>query len=153
MQAINVPDHIDILASLAGGAQMHMTIRFTPHRKLPRPLSTLLLPWPYCSDVLVGAGRPTSVFWIYGTKADLHYTLTDGGQLTLTTHGAAAEEVAPATGEAGGWRVEEEFIAAIRGAEKISHTRFEDGVQYMEFTTAVRRSWQQGVAVSLPLVD
>ena len=78
MQAINVPDHIDILASLAGGAQMHMTIRFTPHRKLPRPLSTLLLPWPYCSDVLVGAGRPTSEFWIYGTKADLHYTLADG---------------------------------------------------------------------------
>ena len=59
----------------------------------------------------------------------------------------------PAEAEVGGWRVEEEFVAAIRGTEKISHTRFEDGVQYMEFTTAVRRSWQQGVTVALPLVD
>lgn len=42
-------------------------------------------------------------------------------------------------------------VAAIRGTERISHTRFEDGVCYMEFTDAVRRSLQQGLAVTLPL--
>lgn len=42
--------------------------------------------------------------------------------------------------ESGVWRVEEEFIAAIRGDEKITHTTFEDGVKYMEFTDAVARS-------------
>eukprot|EP01052_Picozoa_sp_SAG31_P023132 SAG31_NODE_1884_length_6996_cov_4.386835_4_plen_249_part_00 len=46
VEAVKVPDHIDVLATLARGAQLHMTI----------------------SDVLVGAGRPTAEFWLYGTK-------------------------------------------------------------------------------------
>jgi hypothetical protein len=33
-----------------------------------------------------------------------------------------------------GWRVEEEFVNAIRGREKVTRTTFEDGVRYMEFT-------------------
>ena len=40
---------------------------------------------------------------------------------------------------------------AIRGEESITHTDFTTGVAYMEFTEAVRSSWQRGVAVSLPL--
>jgi hypothetical protein len=36
--------------------------------------------------------------------------------------------------------VEEEFVSAVRGKEKVSHTTFEDGVRYMEFTDAVTRS-------------
>jgi predicted dehydrogenase len=51
----------------------------------------------------------------------------------------------------GKWRVEEEFINAIRGEEKITHTPFDIGVQYMEFTEAVTRSAQTGQAVALPL--
>ena len=39
-----------------------------------------------------------------------------------------------------GWRVEEEFVNAIRGKEKVSRTTFEDGVRYMEFTEAVWKS-------------
>jgi hypothetical protein len=53
---------------------------------------------------------------------------------------------------AGGWRVEEEFIAAIRGQERIEFTDFATGVRYMEFTEAVARSARQGAAVSLPLM-
>jgi predicted dehydrogenase len=53
--------------------------------------------------------------------------------------------------EHGRWRVEEEFINAIRGREKVTRTRFEDGVRYMEFTEAVIRSAQSGQAVNLPL--
>ena len=49
------------------------------------------------------------------------------------------------------WRVEEEFVRAIRGEEKVTRTPFEVGVRYMEFTEAVARSARTGQAVSLPL--
>src|SRR5438094_791216 len=48
-----------------------------------------------------------------------------------------------------GWRVEEEFINAIRGKEKVSRTTFEDGVRYMEFTEAVWKSAAGGQAVDV----
>jgi predicted dehydrogenase len=51
----------------------------------------------------------------------------------------------------GGWRVEEEFINAIRELEPVTHTNFEDGVRYMEFTDAVTLSAQSGETVYLPL--
>ena len=50
----------------------------------------------------------------------------------------------------GDWRVEEEFINAIRGLEEITHTSFQDGVRYMEFTEAVTRSAQSGKKINLP---
>ena len=53
--------------------------------------------------------------------------------------------------KAGGWRVEAEFINAIRGVEQVKHTTFEEGVRYMEFTEAVTRSAQTGMKVPLPL--
>ena len=49
------------------------------------------------------------------------------------------------------WRVEAEFIGAIRGEEQIRLTTFEDGVKYMEFTEAVHLSSQQRATVFLPL--
>ena len=48
------------------------------------------------------------------------------------------------------WRVEEEFINAIRGNETVTHTNFEDGVKYMEFTDAVHISASTGDTVYLP---
>ena len=51
----------------------------------------------------------------------------------------------------GGWRVEAEFIAAIRGQEKVRLTDFATGMKYMEFTHAVAQSVRTGVPVSLPL--
>ena len=45
--------------------------------------------------------------------------------------------------------MEEEFVNAIRGREKITHTNFEDGVRYMEFTDAVARSVASGQAVEV----
>ncbi len=49
--------------------------------------------------------------------------------------------------------MEEEFINAIRGKEIITHTTFEDGVKYMEFTEAVTLSMMAGEAISLPLLS
>ena len=42
--------------------------------------------------------------------------------------------------ERGSWRVEAEFIGAIRGKEPVRFTTFEAGVDYMAFTEAVARS-------------
>jgi predicted dehydrogenase len=53
----------------------------------------------------------------------------------------------------GGWRVEAEFIGAIRGDEKVHFTDFATGMKYMEFTTAVARSAKNNALVSLPLPE
>ena len=60
-------------------------------------------------------------------------------------------EIANPPEEQYAWRVEQEFIGAIRGEETIVHTPFDVGVHYMEFTEAVTRSAQSGQAISLPL--
>jgi hypothetical protein len=58
-------------------------------------------------------------------------------------------EIAIPAAERIGWRVEEEFVNAIRGREPVTHTNFEDGVRYMEFTDAVARSYASGQAVDV----
>ena len=50
-----------------------------------------------------------------------------------------------------GWRVEEEFIEAIRMGKPVTHTNFTDGLRYMEFTEAVHISLKEGRRVSFPL--
>jgi predicted dehydrogenase len=49
------------------------------------------------------------------------------------------------------WRVEEEFIGAIRGQEPVRRTSFADAVNYMDFTEAVHISSREGRRVHLPL--
>lgn len=48
-----------------------------------------------------------------------------------------------------GWRVEEEFIAAIRGQQKVQRTTFRDGYRYMRFTDALHLSRQTGSRVTV----
>ena len=67
--------------------------------------------------------------------------------------GGRFEEVKVASDKEGHWRVEEEFIAAIRGTEKVCRTSFAQGVRYMEFTQAVATSYQTGNAVMLPFTQ
>ena len=59
------------------------------------------------------------------------------------------EEIHVPADQCGRWRVEEEFIGAIRGEEPVRLTTFEDGVKYMEFTEAVARSAATARAVPL----
>ena len=61
--------------------------------------------------------------------------------------GLEAVEIDPA--KKGTWRVEEEFINAIRGVEAISHTDFTTAVKYMEWTDAVTQSLRSGKSVYL----
>ena len=53
----------------------------------------------------------------------------------------------------GGWRVEEEFVNAVRGLEPVTHTDFVTAVKYMEWTDAVSLSARTGETVRLPLYD
>ncbi|MCH2314375.1 MAG: hypothetical protein MK411_10310, partial [SAR202 cluster bacterium] len=52
----------------------------------------------------------------------------------------------------GAWRVEEEFINAIRGIEPVTHTSFFDGVKNIEFTHALTNTAQTGQKVPLPQI-
>lgn len=123
-RAVPIPDHVDVLGDLACGAQLRMQVS------------------------QVTGLRPSGV-WLCGSEGTLHRDAAGG--LHYGARGDAA--LAPVTVEprdAGAWRVEEEFINAIRGQEQVSHTRFADGVRYMEFTAAVHRSLAEGRAVAVP---
>ena len=70
-----------------------------------------------------------------------------GRRATVTVRGKepplltrAGQEPIAATDPGPGWRVEEEFIGAIRGEETIRFTTFETGVRYMRFTDAIHES-------------
>ncbi|MBN8216643.1 MAG: Gfo/Idh/MocA family oxidoreductase [Spirochaetes bacterium] len=47
------------------------------------------------------------------------------------------------------WRVEAEFIGAIRGEEPVRHTTFQDGLDYMRWTDAVHLAAQSGKTLTL----
>ncbi len=53
----------------------------------------------------------------------------------------------------GGWRVEADFINAIRGERPVTRTTFLDGALGMQFTEAVARSSRHQSPVDLPLVE
>lgn len=123
LREIRIPDHVDILADMACGATAHIQI----------------------SSVTGLAGSPSAT--LYGSEGTLRFVdnkLYGGrrGESGLT-------EIQILPSEAGAWRVEEEFINAIRGLEPITHTDFLTGVKYMEFTQAVSISIAEGRAVAL----
>jgi predicted dehydrogenase len=124
-QEVRVPDHVEILATLGRGAVAHMRI------------ST------------VTALAPPSEAWIFGTDGTLRIE-SDAKRLSGGRRGDKALSEIPIPAERRiGWRVEEEFVNAIRGKEKVSHTTFEDGVRYMEFTEAVWKSAASGQAADV----
>jgi predicted dehydrogenase len=97
---------------------------------------------------------PGSQIQLYGSEGTLKYLLLPQDKLLFgrTADKELQEVVVPAE-KAGGWRVEAEFIDAIRGRGKVEFTDFASGVAYMEFTEAVARSAQSGRPVDLPLEE
>lgn len=124
-QPVRVPDHIDVLAEMACGAQLHLQV----------------------SAVTGFAGAPE--VWLFGSEGTLRFSADRlyGGR----RGDAGLREIEIPEHERGGWRVEEEFVNAIRGLEPVTHTSFEDGVKYMEFTEAALRSAAEGRTYALPL--
>lgn len=95
---------------------------------------------------------PGSHIHLYGSDGTLRYELLPNERLLGARRGdAQLREIPIPPAEEMGWRVEAEFIAAIRGAETVEFTTFATGVRYMEFTEAVARSAATGQAVTLPL--
>lgn len=127
MGTADVPDYVEILADLANGAVA--TYEFSA-----------------VSGLAPGAGA-----WIFGSNGTLHYDHATSKLYGGTRGDKSLQEIVIPPEKAGAWRVEEEFINAIRGQEELRLTDFATGVQYMEFTEAVDRSARSGQAVSLPL--
>jgi predicted dehydrogenase len=125
MHEVKVPDHVDILATLGNGAIAHL--RFSSITSL----------------------APASEAWIFGSDGTLRLE-ADARRLSGGRRGdKGLSEIAIPAEQRIGWRVEQEFVGAIRGREKVVHTGFEDGVRYMEFTDAVARSAATGQAVEV----
>ena len=131
---VTVPDHVEVLAEMAAGPLLHMRV----------------------SEV-TGLG-PRSEAWIFGTDGTLHLEFPmspkDGEPAKLYGGRRGDSELSGITlqpEKQDRWRVEEEFIGAVRGEEQVRLTTFADGVRYMEFTEAVTRSAQERETVSLPM--
>lgn len=125
---IGVPDHVDILAEMECGASAAMRVSAV------MGLAT--------ADLIALHGSEGTL--IYDAPSSLR-----GGRRGETE----LEELVVPEDKRASWRVEEEFVNAIRGQEPVRLTTFEDGVRYMEFTEAVSRSAAQGIAIDVPLAE
>lgn len=126
LRAVRVPDHLDIVAEMACGAQARFQF----------------------SAVTGHAGTPSAT--LYGSEGTLRFC--DGRLLGGGRGDPELCEIAIPDHERGFWRVEEEFIGAIRGTEQVRLTDFATGLKYMQFTEAVAQSMASGSAVVLPIV-
>jgi predicted dehydrogenase len=128
---MTIPDQIDIIYSLSGGGSVNLSV-----------------------TTASGSFAPASEIWIYGTEGTLRIELTGLGNDPIVTGARkgddAMSEIVVPDEKRGGWRVEEEFINAIRGTEPITRSNFTDSVKYMEFTDAIQESWQSGQRIYLP---
>ncbi len=123
LKPARVPEHVNVLADMACGAQLSLTV-----------------------SAVTGLAQPDGIY-LFGSEGTLHFS---GGKLFGGRRGdkSLAPVEIPAH-EVGGWRVEEEFVNAIRGLEPVTHTSFADGLKYMQFTEAVARSMAENRTISL----
>jgi predicted dehydrogenase len=131
---VETPDSVQVLAELTGGARACYQISGVT---------------PFGQD-----GR----IILMGTAGVLSYDLiADRIRGASRMHGASPgalvelPELPIPADKAGSWRVEADFVDSIRTGKPVRFTDFAAGVAYMEFTEAVARSAQTGVAVPLPL--
>jgi predicted dehydrogenase len=131
---VGTPDSVQVLAVLENGARA-----------------------VYQVSGVVPFGQSMGV-WLYGSEGVLHYDFqADRIRGASRFHGrnfaegVELQEIPIPPEKAGGWRVEEEFVAAIREGAPVRFTDFATAVGYVEFTEAVARSAQRGEAVALPL--
>ena len=95
---------------------------------------------------------PGKQIHLYGSRGTIKVVFGTREQLFTGYHShSELKELDLAPETRGGWRVEAEFIGAIRGEEPIQFTTFTDAVKYMEFTEAVSQSIEKRQPVSLPL--
>lgn len=127
---IKIPDHITITGRLENGAAYNMLF-----------------------SAITGQS-PRNETRIYGSKATILVQTGVPAKLLLARKdddGFLPVDIPPIPEDAlpNGWRVEREFIDAIRGIAPVRRTTFEDGVRYMEFTEAVHASASKEVFLRL----
>ncbi len=133
-RSTTIPDHIDVLMSMECGGTMSYT------------------------TTAVSAFTRALDLSIHGTDGVIRVELADPATSDGATYAVSGArrgdsaltpiEIPPEN--RGAWRVEEEFINAIRGIEPVTHTNFTDGLKYMQFTDAVTESIKTGNLVRLP---
>ncbi len=130
---VGTPDSVQVLAVLANGARAS-----------------------YHFSGAAGFGQALGIH-LYGSDGVLHYDLQSdrirGASRTRGDKPNDLTDIAIPRDKEGGWRVEEEFVQAIRTGSPIRFTDFAGGVAYMEFTEAVAQSAQGGEPVALPLEE
>ena len=155
-----VPDPVRVCAQ---------THTFTPRRHDPESEKSQPVGTPDCVRVLTelpGGARgmyhlsgavhfgPGMQIHLYGSEGTLKYHLVPEDKLLAARKGDERLSEVEIPGEkAGAWRVEQDFIEAIRGQRTIELTDFATGVRYMEFTEAVARSAAEDRTVDIPLED
>ncbi len=122
-RAVQIPDHIEVLARMSCGAQARIRI----------------------SQVTGLAGSAKAV--LYGTEGTLCFQ--DNKLFGAKKGDEKHQQLSIPADEEGCWRVEASFINAIRGIEDVTLTTLADGVLYMRFTDAVVRSLAQGRVIAL----
>ena len=123
--AADVPDVASVIATFPGGVPVTFGI------------AAFGRPDPVNGVTLVGTGGVLRVDFA-------------GSRLDLAPAGAAPfAEVAIPDDERWTWRVEAEFVGAIRGTEVVRLTDFVTGVRYMRFTDAVHAADASGRRVAL----
>lgn len=123
-----VPDSVQVVAELEGGGRglYHLS-----------------------GINLFGPGRQIH---LYGSEGTIRYEITPRERLLIGKAGdTELREVDIPQEQRGSWRVEEEFIEAIRGDGTVHFTDFATGVKYMEFTEAVTRSAATNQPINLPM--
>jgi len=125
-RSVHIPDHFDILYELPNGAQIHMRMSETTG---------------------LSAGNQT---WLHGSEGTIHVDARQNILAGRRGDGELAQIPNPPEGQAV-YRVEEEFVNAIRRLEEVTQLTFEAGAHYMEWTEAVQLSARSGEAVHLPL--
>jgi len=139
LKEISIPDHLEAIGEMNIGGNFHL------------------------SHSAVLGGSEKIEIKIYGTNSTLRISEDPLSEI-LQSHNTSKlkmevlnknskkwKELKPKKSQIGKWRVEEEFINAIKGKEKISHTTFSDGVKYMQFADALKISSESNKKVYLPL--
>jgi predicted dehydrogenase len=99
-------------------------------------------------ELSTGAAFDERLVQLRGTGGTLRVDFSSNRiELATGAEGYRPVEIRP--GEAGEWRVEREFVDAIRGEGEVRLTDFATGAAYMAFTDAARRSALEGRRVSL----
>lgn len=140
--------------------------KVVPHRLDPEQGKKVKVGTPDSVQVLTtqedgscGVYRLSGVVWhdntmavaLYGSDGTLIYDLKNDEIRGARRSDAELKPLAIPAALRGGWQVEADFVASIRGERPVTRTDFRTGVRYMQFTEAVARSSRHQVPVTLPL--